>query len=196
MSDPSRLPERADGSHDPILNSIPALRAFARSLTHDPTEADDLVQETLTKAIAKLHQFEPGTRLRSWLFTIMRNSFHTRRGRRGREPTGAADCVSGKPWAAASQDWSAELRQTLDAVRRLPRTQRETLVLVAMLGLGYDEAARICGCPIGTIKSRLNRARARLRAALEPPEPLRGLADAAPPRRSPGTARPRARLRG
>lgn len=151
---------------DPIVESIPALRAFARSLARDPVEADDLVQETLTKAIAKIDQFEPGTRLRSWLFTILRNTFYTRCAKMRRERPGEADCVSTQPWSPAGQDWSAELRIVLAAVKRLPPAQRETLVLVAMLGVEYEEAAQICGCPVGTIKSRLNRARVQLKALL------------------------------
>jgi RNA polymerase sigma factor (sigma-70 family) len=149
------------------VESIPALRAFARSLVNDPTEADDLIQETLTKAIAKAHQFQPGTQLRSWLFTILRNTFYTRYGKMKRESPGGPDCVAALPWVPATQEWSAELRAVMAAVRRLPRTQREALVLVAMLGVEYEEAARICDCPIGTIKSRLNRARAHLKALLE-----------------------------
>lgn len=152
--------------HDPIVEAIPALRAFARSLARDPAEADDLVQETLTKAIARIDQFQPGTRLRSWLFTILRNTFYTRYGKMSRERPGDADCVSSLPWTPATQEWSAELRTVLTAVRRLPQAQREALVLVAMLGVEYEEAAQICGCPIGTIKSRLNRARSQLTALL------------------------------
>ena len=82
--------------HDPIVEAIPALRAFARSLARDPAEADDLVQETLTKAIARIDQFQPGTRLRSWLFTILRNTFYTRYGKMSREgrgtPTACPPC--------------------------------------------------------------------------------------------------------
>ncbi|TPE51776.1 sigma-70 family RNA polymerase sigma factor [Amaricoccus solimangrovi] len=157
-----------------MVELIPALRAFARSLARDPTEADDLVQETLMKAIANTDKFQPGTRLRSWLFTIMRNSFSTRCVKANRERPGGADCVSALPWTEATQHWSSELREVMTAIRTLPRAQREVLVLVAMLGIEYDEAARICDCPIGTIKSRLNRAREQLRLALEPPAGNRG----------------------
>jgi RNA polymerase sigma factor (sigma-70 family) len=164
---PLRSRDYVHALHDPIVKSIPALRAFARSLVRDPVEADDLVQETLAKAITKIDQFEPGTRLQSWLFTILRNTFYTRCRKTNRERPGDVDCVSALPWSQATQEWSAELRSVLTAVRRLPQTQREVLVLVAMLGVEYEEAAKICGCPIGTIKSRLNRARAQLKAALK-----------------------------
>lgn len=165
-----------------VVELIPALRAFARSLTRDPAEVDDLVQETLTKAIANIEKFEPGTRLRSWLFTIMRNTHYSRSVKRNRERPGDADCVSSLPFSQPTQEWSMELREVLTAVSRLPQQQREVLVLIAMLGINYDEAARICDCPIGTIKSRLNRARAQLKAALEPPDP-------GPPAEAPRTRR-------
>lgn len=151
-----------------VVEFIPALRAFARSLTREPAEVDDLVQETLAKAIANIDKFEPGTRLRSWLFTIMRNTHYSRSIKRNRERPGDADCVSVLAWNLPTQEWSLELRQVLTAVSKLPQSQREVLVLIAMLGINYDEAARICNCPIGTIKSRLNRARAQLKVALDP----------------------------
>jgi RNA polymerase sigma factor (sigma-70 family) len=159
--------DRVHVLYEPIVQSIPALRAFARSFVQDSVEADDLVQETLTKAIAKVDQFKPGTRLRSWLFTILRNTFNTRYEKMRRERPGEPNCVAALPWVPATQEWSAELRAVLSAVRRLPYVQREVLVLVAMLGVEYDEAAKICDCPIGTIKSRLNRARTHLKALLE-----------------------------
>jgi RNA polymerase sigma factor (sigma-70 family) len=164
-----QLRERNEGLHEPIIELIPALRAFARSLTRDPTEADDLVQETLMKAIANTDKFEPGTRLRSWLFTIMRNTFSTRYIKMKREPTGRTECVSTTQRGEAAQQWSLELREVLAAVQRLPRANREVLVLVAMLDTSYEEMARICECPVGTIKSRLNRARRQLREMLDAP---------------------------
>ncbi len=167
MSDPVKYRDAIPSSD--VVEFIPALRAFARSLSRDPAEVDDLVQETLTKAVANIDKFEPGTRLRSWLFTIMRNTHYSRSVKRNRERPGDADCVSGLAWHLPTQEWSVELREVLTAVSKLPRPQREVLVLIAMLGINYDEAARICDCPIGTIKSRLNRARAQLKVALDPP---------------------------
>lgn len=166
MSDPVRHRETIPSSD--VVEFIPALRAFARSLSRDHAEVDDLVQETLTKAIANIDKFEPGTRLRSWLFTIMRNTHYSRTVKRNRERPGDADCVSGLAWHLPTQEWSVELNQVLGAVRKLPQSQREVLVLIAMLGINYEEAARICNCPVGTIKSRLNRARAQLKVALDP----------------------------
>lgn len=145
-----------------IVALIPALRAFARTFYRETSEADDLVQETVMRALARIHQFEPGTSMKSWLFTIMRNTFYTKIRIETREAPGAAECVSLKPAADATQEWSARGREMERAIRRLPGPQREVLVLIGVLGVSYDETARICGCAIGTVKSRLNRARLRL----------------------------------
>jgi RNA polymerase sigma factor (sigma-70 family) len=149
-----------------VVELIPALRAFARTFYRDPDAADDLVQDTLTKAIGKIHQFEPGTRLKSWLFTIMRNTFYNRLVVEKREAPGSADCVSSLPVHAASQGWSMAAKETEMALARLPQKQREVLVLICLNGASYKEAAEICDCDIGTIKSRLNRSRANLLAEL------------------------------
>lgn len=145
-----------------IVALIPALRAFARTFYRETSEADDLVQETLMRALASIHQFSPGTSMKSWLFTIMRNTFYTKIRIEAREAPGAADCVSLTPAADATQEWSARGREMERAIQRLPESQREVLMLIGVLGVSYDEAARICGCAMGTVKSRLNRARLRL----------------------------------
>lgn len=143
-----------------VVEIIPALRAFARTFCRDPSDADDLVQETLMKAIANLDKFESGTRLKSWLFTIMRNTFYTRIKIAVREAPGAADCISSQPSVEASQEWTIRGREVRDAINSLPPTHREVLILIGMLGMSYEETAAICGCAMGTVKSRLNRARA------------------------------------
>lgn len=140
---------------------IPALRAFARTFCRSPSDADDLVQETLTKAIANLHRFQPGTRLKSWLFTIMRNTFLSGVAKSRRETTGVEVEEAGTG-PEAPQEWSQQVREVRAAIGRLPQAQREVLVLVGMLGVSYDEAARICDCAVGTVKSRLSRARSAL----------------------------------
>ena len=145
-----------------IVALIPALRAFARTFYRETSEADDLVQETLTRALASLHQFEPGSSMKSWLFTIMRNTFYTKVRIEAREAPGTAECVSERPAADATQEWSARGREIERAIQRLPERQREVLMLIGVIGVSYDEAARICGCAMGTVKSRLNRARLRL----------------------------------
>ena len=145
-----------------LVALIPALRMLARSFCKNPFDADDLVQETLTKAIANASKFRAGTNLKAWLFTIMRNSFYTSAKVRRREQPGQEDCVADVLSISQSQDWSVqgnEIRASLDA---LPAEQREVLVLVGILGVSYEEAAEMTGCAIGTIKSRLNRARHRL----------------------------------
>lgn len=151
---------RADREN--IAALIPAMRAFARTFYPDPTDADDLVQDTLLKGLAHLDKFEPGTRMKSWLFTIMRNTFYNRIRKEKRERPGVADCVSVKPKVSATQEWSARGRELAEALNRLPPTHREIIMLICVLGTPYDAAAEICGCEIGTIKSRLHRARSSL----------------------------------
>jgi len=146
-----------------IIALIPALRAFGRSLCRQGEDVDDLVQETLVRALGSIHQFEPGTNLRSWLFTIMRNAFYTGKRKQVRERPGLLDCVSTIELPSApSQEWTVRRREVHEALNRLPDGQRQAIVLVGVLEVGYAEAAQICGCNIGTIKSRLNRARCRL----------------------------------
>jgi len=151
---------RSGAGAESVVEIIPALRAFARTFCRDANDADDLVQETLTKAIANLDKFQEGTRLKSWLFTIMRNTFYTHIKVTTREAPGDADCISIQPSVAAGQEWSVRSREVRDAIERLPPSHREVLVLIGVLGISYEETADICGCAMGTIKSRLNRARA------------------------------------
>jgi RNA polymerase sigma factor (sigma-70 family) len=145
-----------------IVDLIPALRAFARTFCPQESDADDLVQETLAKAIANIDKFEPGTRMKSWLFTIMRNTFCTRIKAYRREAPGLMGCASERQAVESAQEWSVRCREVRAAINMLPRHQREVLVLIGVLGVSYDEAADICGCAIGTIKSRLSRARVGL----------------------------------
>ena len=159
---------KAKTTTDPqeVVDLIPALRAFARTFCRDQSDADDLVQETLTKAIAKLDSFEPGTRLKSWLFTIMRNSFYNRVVVSTREAPGAEDCVSAAPACAPSQEWTVRAAEMRRAIERLPEPQKEVVLLVGLMGTSYKDAARICNCDIGTVKSRLSRSRTALLAEL------------------------------
>ncbi|APH70350.1 sigma-70 family RNA polymerase sigma factor [Aquibium oceanicum] len=149
-----------------VVDLIPALRAFARTFCRDQNDADDLVQETLTKAIAKLDSFQPGTRLKSWLFTIMRNSFYNRVVVTTREAPGSEDCVSAAPACAPSQEWTVRAGEMRRAIERLPEPQKEVVLLVGLMGTSYKDAARICNCDIGTVKSRLSRSRTALLAEL------------------------------
>jgi RNA polymerase sigma factor (sigma-70 family) len=156
------LPAGVEEPRSEVVRLIPALRAFARTFCKNTTDADDLVQETLVKAIANIEKFEPGTSMKSWLFTIMRNTFYTRIKVLNRESPAAADCASSQPVIPATQEWSVRGREIAHAVQQLPEEQRQVLVLIGVLGVSYLDAASICGCAIGTIKSRLNRARSRL----------------------------------
>jgi RNA polymerase sigma-70 factor (ECF subfamily) len=145
-----------------VIALIPALRAFAWSLSHNGADSDDLVQETLIKAWSHRDRFETGTNLRAWLFTILRNTYYTvavRRRREVRDETGKyAATLSTGP----TQDWNMAMRSLQAALERLPVEHREALILVGAAGLTYEEAAEVCGCALGTIKSRVNRARTRL----------------------------------
>ncbi|MFN3766414.1 MAG: sigma-70 family RNA polymerase sigma factor [Aliihoeflea sp.] len=152
----------SDLPRNEVVSLIPALRAFARTFHRDVNDADDLVQETLTKAIGNIHQFQPGTAMKSWLFTIMRNSFYTKIRKSSREAPALADDAASRPAVLATQEWSARGHEIREALARLPEQQREVIMLIGVLGVSYEEAAEICGCAMGTIKSRLNRARARL----------------------------------
>lgn len=157
----SRTSSRGFENND-LLSLIPALRAFARGLCRNRNDADDLVQETLTKALANAHRFESGTQLKSWLFTIMRNTFFNQSKKTARERPGTEDCVAMDVSCLPTQEWSRRSSEMARALGALPSDQREVLVLIGMLGLGYEETAEICDCAVGTIKSRLHRGRHRL----------------------------------
>lgn len=147
---------------DEVVGLIPALRAFAWSLSHNGSDADDLVQDTLIKAWANREKFEPGTNLRAWLFTILRNTYYTNVLRRRREVRDEQGEYASTLKSPPTQDWSVAIRALQVALKQLPDEHREALILVGAAGLSYEEAAEICGCALGTIKSRVNRARARL----------------------------------
>ncbi|MGE4219386.1 MAG: sigma-70 family RNA polymerase sigma factor [Alphaproteobacteria bacterium] len=149
-----------------MLEVVPALRAFARTLTRDPTEADDLVQDTLVKALGHLDQFAPGTNLRAWLFTIERNTFYTTYRRKRREtPLPVEEMATAV--SHPKQEWTLKMKAANAALQQLPEDQKEALVLVSGAGLSYEDAAAVCGCAIGTIKSRVSRARLRMLSLLE-----------------------------
>ena len=147
---------------DEVVGLIPALRAFAWSLSHNGSDADDLVQDTLIKAWTNKDKFEPGSNLRAWLFTILRNTYYTSVLRRRREVRDEAGEYAGALKSPPTQDWSVAMHALREALQQLPDEHREALILVGAAGLSYEEAAEICGCALGTIKSRVNRARARL----------------------------------
>lgn len=158
----------APGMSDDILDYLPALRAFARGLCRGAQDPDDLVQETLLRAIEYAGTYRPGTNLRAWLFTIMRSRFYNDCRRAGRETTGRTDCVSVLPKSQPTQEWHLRRKELMRALNRLPPHYREALVLISVLGESYVGAADIMNCDIGTIKSRVSRARGILRGMLAP----------------------------
>ena len=147
---------------DDLIAYIPPLRAFAISLTGKVDRADDLVQETLLKAWANRERFEPGTKLKAWLFTILRNEFYTVFRKRKREVEDADGIIASNVGILPEQDGHMDLMDMRLALGKLPVDQREALLLVSASDLSYVEAAVICGVAVGTIKSRVNRARVRL----------------------------------
>lgn len=148
---------------------IPSLRAFAWSLSRNAADADDLVQETLTKAWTYRERFEAGTNLRAWLFTIQRNSWYSALARRKREVADEEGRHAAGLTSEGAQEWTVELGRLRSAMDDLPPAHREAIVLVGAAGLSYEEAAEIAGCALGTIKSRVNRARNRLAEVMDVP---------------------------
>ena len=145
-----------------MLRAVPSLRAFAISLCGNVDRADDLVQETLLRAWANLNSFEPGTNMSAWLFTILRNHFRSEYRKRRREVEDSDGHYAETLKTQPEQYGQVEYREFREALAQLPQDQREALVLVGASGFSYEEAANICGCAVGTIKSRVNRARTRL----------------------------------
>jgi RNA polymerase sigma-70 factor (ECF subfamily) len=155
-----------------LLELIPFLRAFARSLCGNPDIADDLAQETLVKAWQSRATFAPGTNLKAWLFTILRNQFYSDRRRAWRQAPWDQDAAERIPGASEEQSWAAELSDTARALSSLSDEQREALILVGAGGFSYEAAAQICNCAVGTVKSRVARARKTLLSILEGSDPL------------------------
>jgi RNA polymerase sigma-70 factor (ECF subfamily) len=154
-----------------IEEEIPRLRRFARAMVRDATLADDLVQECLERALSRLHLWRPGTNLRAWLFTILRN-LHIN-GVRRRQPVVDIDAEAQAAIGAApgSQFVRMELRDLRRALALLPNEQREVVLLIGLEGISYNEAADILGISIGTVKSRLSRGRRALRLLMEGQNP-------------------------
>ena len=147
---------------DTMLGAVPSLRAFAISLSGNVDRADDLVQETLLRAIANINSFQPGTNMSAWLFTILRNLFRSEYRKRRREVEDSDGSYAETLKSQPEQTSRVEFEEFRTALNKLPSDQREALILVGASGFSYEEAAEICGCAVGTIKSRVNRARTRL----------------------------------
>ena len=145
-----------------MLKSVRSLRAFAVSLCGRTDVADDLVQETIVKAWSNLDKFEEGTNLQAWLFTILRNHYYSEIRKRRREIEDVEGRYSATLATHPAQYGHLDMADFKAAMQKLPDDQREALILVGASGFSYEDAAKICGVAIGTIKSRVNRARTRL----------------------------------
>lgn len=155
-----------------ICEHIPSLRRYARALCRDATSADDLVQECLLRALRKRHLWRPRGSLRAWLFRILyRLHLNQRQSavHRRESPKADAGDHAGATASSASHELKAVCSDVLEAVEALPREQRDALLLIALEGLSYREAARILGVPIGTVRSRIARAREAVRSSMSIP---------------------------
>lgn len=159
--------KRSDAFRDQLIAAIPGLRAFGLSLTARSDRADDLVQETLTKAWKHHESFEAGSNLRAWLYTILRNEFYSQLRKRKREVEDADGFYSGRVAVHPEQHGHLDMADLRIALAQLPEDQREAIILVGASGFSYEEAAEICKVAIGTIKSRVNRARLKLSEILK-----------------------------
>ena len=159
---PLRRKHRSQAISQDLLEHTSHLRAFAISLCGDRDQGDDLVQETLLKALNNLDSFKPGTNMRSWLFTILRNTYFTQRRRAHREVRDADGSIAATFSTVPEQEPHLDFRDFERALALLNDEQREALILIGASGFSYDEAAEIAGCSSGTVKSRVNRARTKL----------------------------------
>lgn len=157
-----------DTRRQALLDELPRLRRYARMLVGDPAHADDLVQDCLVRAISNLDRWQVGTNMRAWLFTIMRNVLFNdlRRARRSPFLDSGGDPMDTVP-VAADQEQRMRVLDVDKAFARLPPAHKEVFLLIAVEGMDYEEAAQILGVPVGTVKSRLSRARTDLRATLD-----------------------------
>ncbi len=152
---------------DELVSHLPAMRAFALSLTRNASQADDLVQDTVVKAWSHFDRFAPGTNLRAWLFTILRNTFYSTRRRTVREVSDSDGALVGALAEKPTHDGRLQYADFFWAFQQLPDEQREALTLVGAMGHSYEEAAEMTGVAVGTVKSRANRARVRLAQLLQ-----------------------------
>ena len=158
--------QAGDGFRDDLIEAVPALRGFAFSLAGDPSRADDLVQETLVKAWANRQRFTPGTNMNAWLFTILRNHFYSDLRKTKREVEDADGTHAATLTARPDQAGVANLKRLEEWLDRIPAAQRIALLLVGAEGYTYEEAAEVLMCKVGTVKSRVSRARAYLSEVL------------------------------
>jgi RNA polymerase sigma-70 factor, ECF subfamily len=166
MVDPAAAAESTTFKRE-MLATLPSLRAFAVSLAGRHDRADDLVQDTVMKAWAKQTSFELGTNIKAWLFTILRNEFYSQMRKRGREIQDSDGAFTERLSVHPSQYGILDLKDFKRALDSLPDDQREAIVLIGASGFSYEEAAEICECAVGTMKSRVSRARTKLQEMLK-----------------------------
>jgi RNA polymerase sigma-70 factor (ECF subfamily) len=167
-STPSRPPSADDGAFKAeLVTLIPHLRAFARTLTGDPTSADDLAQEAMMKAWDARASYQMGTNMKAWTFMILRNQFYSEKRRSWRQTQLDQEAAERTLIAVDDPEAPVALDELRQALQTLPEEQREALILVGAGGFAYEEAAEICQCAVGTVKSRVSRARKALQATLE-----------------------------
>ena len=154
--------------HDQIAALLPRLRRFARNLTRDPHDADDVVQIAIERALTRLDQWRPEARLDGWMFKIVRNAWIDEIRSRGRRNRIFADAAAGENVGESTMDRDSDLLSVQAAMARLPEDQRAAVSLVLIEGLPYKDAAEVLEIPIGTLTSRLARGREALQALLEP----------------------------
>lgn len=145
-----------------LIALAPNLRAFAQSLCGSADKADDLVQETMIKAWKNQNSFAPGSNLKAWTFTILRNTFLSERRKAKHEVEDAEGVFAARLSTHGEQAGHMDLADFRSALAKLPPDQREALILIGAEGFSYEDAALMCGCAIGTMKSRVNRARTKL----------------------------------
>lgn len=147
---------------DELVEHLPAMRAFAISLTRNGAIADDMVQDTLVKAWTNIEKFEVGSNMRAWLFTILRNTYYSNRRKAKREVSDVDGVLTENLAEKPAHDGHMQMADFRNALAQLKDEQREALLLVGASGFSYEEAAEMCGVAVGTIKSRTNRARAEV----------------------------------
>ena len=152
---------------DELVTHLPALRAFALSLTRNRATADDMMQDAVLKAWSKMDTFTPGTNMRAWLFTILRNTYYTSRRKLNREVADIDNVFSEKMSVKPDHDGRLQMMDFKQAFDQLPDEQREALILIGASGFSYEDAGEMCGVATGTMKSRVNRARAKLTELLQ-----------------------------
>ena len=152
-----------------MLALLPDLRAFARFLLRDRNAADDLVQDTLLRALGALSQFRPDSNLKAWLFTILRNLYYEQSRRRRREAAALSARLPDEEAVRPDQAAQSDLRDLQRTLWMLPSLLREALVLVGAQELTYEEAAAVCNIPVGTVKARVSRARTQLASMMHAP---------------------------